>query len=243
MDNMIEQGGKRNKRPFQTIGLLVTVALVLTLLIPALVPAETDEIEERIKALEARMDALEAQLGAPSQQEGNEADGVASTDEASNQTLVLGEALNLGDGRTVTMTKYETGESFRYSPAGGFSTLRLSAKSGYSLLCLYVTVENQSPDSLNTARLLDTVLEYGDEYTSKAQDSFFYLTNRGVYAGGLKSISPGTTVQGCLLFAVPENFEESGERAIVRMTYGDGMYECLLRTAGAKLELGEPTSF
>lgn len=242
IDNITEQGGKPRGKPARTIALVVTVALVLILLIPALVPAETDDLEARIKALEARMDALEAQLEALPEQEG-EAVAKGEDAEVGDQALVLGEPLSLGDGRTVTITEYETGTSFRYSPAGGFSTLRLSAKSGYSLLCLYVTVDNQSPDSLNTARLLDTVLEYGDDYTNKAQDSFFYLTSRGVYAGGLKSISPGATVHGCLLFAVPEGIDESGEQVTVRMTYGNGVYECELRPAGARLELGEATSF
>lgn len=209
--------------------------LALVLMMPA--AALATSADERIAELEARIAELEAQLDAL------QPDGEAPDDAPPVNALQLGETIELTPGTTVTFTEYSTGNRFRYSPAGGFSTLTLSAKSGYRLLCLFATVENGAQGDLATAQLLNVTVSCGKEYTSKAQDSFFYENALGMYAGGLKSIGPKTAVNGCLLFAVPEDIETSRERIAVQMVYGDVTYECVLRPAGALLEAGEATPF
>lgn len=232
------------RRRFQYGSLVLALMLAITVILPSPVIGEATE-ETRMDALEARVTALEAQLAALLSDEGGDVKATEAPQESEphDDEYLLGETMMLDEGHSVTMTTYETGTSFRYSPAGGFSTLRLSAKNGYRLLCLYVTVENNAASELNTARLLDTVLEVGSDYSSKAQDSFFYLNNRGVYAGGLKVINPGAKVQGCLLFAVPEDIDESSERIAVQMAYGDDTFACTLRPGGISLELGDPETF
>ncbi|MDL2319269.1 hypothetical protein LJC74_09420 [Eubacteriales bacterium OttesenSCG-928-A19] len=208
-------------------------ALVL-LMLPSLALASGDsdriaDLEARVEALEARMDAL--------------LDDNRETGNGETEPLAIGAPLELEPGRSITLTSYDTGNRFKYSPAGGFSTLTLSAKTGYRLLCLFTTVNNESSQDLSTAQLLDATVCYGDDYTNKAQDSFFYRTSMGAYAGGLKSIGPNTSVEGCLLFAVPEDIDESRARISVQLVYDDTTYECVLRPGGARLEAGEPAAF
>lgn len=206
---------------------------VCAMLLPSL--ALADDMEARIAALEARIDALEAQL-----------DTIADENEPSipeATAFSMGEALEFEPGKALTIREYDTGSKFKYSPMGGFSSLTLSAKSGYRLLCLYVTVTNDSQSDLYTAQLLDTTLFYGSSYTNQAQDSFFYQNARGVFTGGLKSIGPRTSVDGCFLFAVPDDVDTSRERIAVQVTCGDELYECVLRPGGALLEPGTAETF
>ena len=158
--------------------------------------------------------------------------------------LQLEEPLPLEDGRTLTITGYETGNAFRYSLGNTFSSTRtLSAKEGYRLLCLYVSVDNASQDPLTASRLVDATLKYGADYTNDAQETFFYQGSRGVYVGGLRAINAGATVDGCLLFAVPEDVDPSREPMSVELRYGDRTYDCTLRDGGMALEATEPEAF
>lgn len=239
---------KENKTSARMCGLMLVLAIVFVLLIfttSRAVTATADD-EERMAALEARVTALEEQIAALTGQKAiapAETEDTATGTEGNTHAMTIGDPLLLGDGRTITVNDYETGTTFRYSPAGGFSTLSLSAKEGYRLLCLYVTVENNAPDDLNTARLLDTDLNVGADYTNRAQGSFYYLNNRGMYSGGLKSIPAGSKVSGCMLFAVPDDIDDSGERVMVQMRYGDAVYECLLRIGGQLRIEGETEAF
>lgn len=211
----------------------IALVLLCAALVPALAMAETEE--DRLTALETRVETLEAQVQA-----------LLTETEPSEEALSpfeIGEKCALDPGRSMTITAYETGTRFKYSPASGFSTLALSAKTGYRLLCLYVTVQNNAADDLYTATLLDTVLLYGGDYANKAQDSFFYRNSRGAFAGGLMSIRPQTQVEGCLLFAVPEDIDTSRQRIAVQFNYGDTIYECELRGEGTRLESEEPIEF
>ena len=206
---------------------------VCAMLLPSLALAE--DMEARIAALEQRIDALEAQLDTFTEE--NE----PSIPEAT--AFTVGQPLELEANKTLTIREYDTGSKFKYSPMGGFSTLTLSAKSGYSLLFLYVTVDNASKDDFYTSQLLVSTLFYGGSYTNQAQDSFFYQNSRGVFAGGLKSIGPQTSVDGCLLFAVPDDIDTSRERLAVRINYGDEIFECELRSSGALLAPGTAETF
>lgn len=211
----------------------VSMLLLAAVLLPSFVVAEDTD---RLAALEARIAALEEKM--------ETIIGVEEEPAPQTQSFAPGETFQLEAGKTLTVQKYDTGARFRYSPAGGFSTLTLSAKTGYRLLCLYVTVENDAADDLYTSRLLDTVLHYGADYTNKAQDSFFYLNARGMFAGGLKTVGPKSTVNGCLLFAVPDDIETSGERLAVAFHYGGTAYECELRESGTRVKVsGEAASF
>lgn len=199
----------------------IALLLACTLFLPGAACAQTEEVDH-VATLEARIAELEAQLKAA------QMEVEAKKPDAPAQRFAVGEALTLPDHRTLTVTSYDISTRFRYSPAGGLSTLTLAAKKGYLLLCLYVTVSNQTADDLYTAQLLDVMLTYGEQYTNKAQDSFFYRNSRGVLAGGLKAIKPKATVEGCLLFAVPETVETEQKQVAVRLRYGDQVYECVL---------------
>lgn len=209
-----------------------TVALIAcALLIPVVALATAASEADRIEALEARVASLEAQL-----------ESILSTNEGEImlvEPFAVDDQLTINGGHLITVTGFETGGRFRYSPANGFSTLSLSAKPGYRLLCLYVTIENAAEDDLYTGSLLDAVVSVGKEYSNKAQDSFFYVTSRGNFAGGLKAIGPGSSVEGCLLFAVPDDIESTGDQVSVRLTFGNTVYECVLKQAGALLEPSE----
>lgn len=181
--------------------------------------------EAEIAEMQARMQALEAELEAL--RRGTDADDQVPE----SIPFAVEETLSLGDGKTMAITGYDTGTRFRYSPSGGLSLLSLSAKSGYRLLCLYVSLENNTDTELLTAPLLNSQLAYGKTYTNKAQSSFFYR-NRNGFSSGLKAVGPKTTVEGCLLFAVPESMETSNNRIAVRFVIEDTYYECELRPAG-----------
>lgn len=225
---MVNQYGKRY------------IALVMACMLMMPVIALAQEEDDRIAALEARIQALEEQLEALVSAGTTQAEA-----EPQAQPFALEETLTLEAGKKLTLVGYETGTRFRYSPAGGLSSLSLSAKKGYRLLCLYVTVENESGGDLSTASLLDAVLTYGQEFANKAQDSFYYKMNHGGYAGGLKAIGPKTAVDGCLLFAVPEDVDTSSQRLAIQIQYNGQLYECELREAGLALvpPAGESTSF
>lgn len=200
---------------------LAWMLLCTTFLLPAIVLAEGEQ--DGLDCLEAKIArALVSRLVVP--------------DEDNDEAYAVGDRMPLGQQHTLTVTSYETGDRFHYSPSGGLTMLTLRAKSGYSLLFLYVTVENDSHDELSTAKLLDTVLECSDGYTNKAQDSLFYQNNRGVFVGGLKSVGPKASVDGCMLFAVPEDAQDSREGIAVRFTYDDIEFACTLQQAGSLLE-------
>lgn len=203
----------------------VAAMLLAALLMPvAGVAAQAENIqsmESQRSVLEGKAESLAGKLYLP---------------ERETREFPMGEQLQLETGKSISVSEYDTGTRFKYSPAGGFSTLTLSSKSGYRLLCLYVNVRNDAKDNLYTERLLDTVLHLGESYSNKAQDSFFYLNPRGMFAGGLKSIGPKSSVRGCLLFAIPDDMETNGERMYVQFYYGDTIYECELRPAALSLE-------
>lgn len=194
--------------------------------------ALAEETADPIAALEARVTALEEQV-AQLLEAAQEEETPPTPD---SETFSMGAPLLLEEGKAITVTSFDTGTRFRYSPAGGFSTLTLSSKSGYRLLCLYMTVDNDGMDNLSTSKLLDAELLYGADYTNKAQDTFFYRNSMGFFTGGLKSIGPRTSVDGCLLFAVPEDIDESRSGITLRLSYEDEVFECVLREGGARLE-------
>lgn len=195
--------------------------LLVCLLTPAFAGA-TGEEDDRIAALEARVAALEERLNA-----------LLSTDEedaeAPVQHFPLGSLVHLGDGRALTVTSFDTDVRFRYSPSGGLSTQALIAKTGYHLLMLNLSIANSANEALQTSRLVNATLYYGDSYKNQAQNTFFYLNSRGVYSGGMKDITPGSTVDGCLLFAVPSGIDFATDTVTVRLQYGNQLYECTLR--------------
>lgn len=200
-----------------TLGLL----WILLLTIPAMALAADSEADT-IAALEARVEALEAQIE----------EILAALEEPPEpevETIAMGQAVTLADGNTIAITEFATGTQFRYTPAGRFASQTLSAKSGYSLLCLFVTVENTSGADMSTEELLSATLYYGSNHENKAQNSFFYQTAFGSYTDGLKTIGPGASVNGCLLFVVPDDVETSRERIAVQFTYADVAYECVVR--------------
>lgn len=215
----------------------ITALLLCTLMVPGAAFAEEESAEDRVRALEARVEALEAQIAALS------GSGNPQAEAPEVHAFSMNEKLALSEGTSMTVTSFDTGVRFKYSPAGGISMLTLSAKSGYRLLCLYVTVDNQGPNDLHTAQLLNISVLIGKDYTNKAKDSLFYQNAQGVYSGGLKSIGPKTTISGCLLFAVPEDVDTSRDRIAVQMVYDDIIYECVLRPSGALLEPGEAEVF
>lgn len=208
--------------------------LLCVALLPGLAAAEeADGTDARMDALEARIIALEAQLEAILAGDAQEAT------EHEAQPFGVGESLKIGDGCTITISSYETGTNFRYTPGNGMSALSITAKGGYRLLCVYMTIDNTGRQAVGTAKLVDSVLQYGREYTNKAQETFFYRNSKGAYASGLKTIGAGATVEGCLLFAVPDTVDVSGEQVAIRMAYGDTVYECVLRPAGSVLSPAE----
>jgi len=143
--------------------------------------------------------------------------------------LSLNEAIALGNGLSLTVNRYETSGRFQYYPAGGYLSSTLSAKDGYHLLCVYVRVENKGDGEVSVSRLLNAGVYCGAEYTAKAKDSLYYLTKQGVYAGGLKVISPRSAVEGCLLFSLPDRDVISDGRYILQMNFNDRVYEWALR--------------
>lgn len=204
------------------VALLLSAALLPSL---ALATEEAD-LTARIKALEERVATLEARVEALA--EGAQEESA----EAEAQRFAMGESLQIESGPAITIAAYETGTRFRYAPASGISALSITAKDGYRLLCVYITVDNTERCEVNTAQLLDSTVCYGKEYTNKAQETFFYRKN-GNYASGLKTIEPGATIEGCLLFAVPDTFDDSSESAVFRLSYGGNVYECVLRMTGS----------
>ncbi len=210
--------------------------VVLALIISAFTISGSAE-DSRLEALEARVEALEQQI----------AELLAERDEVtepSAEPFHIGESLALGEGLTMTVNGYETGDRFRYYPSGGFSTTTLTAKAGYRLLCLYITVENNTGRDVYASSFLDAEVLHGRAYSSQARDTFFYLTGRGMYAGGLRTIGSNTSLEGCLLFAIPEAAETSTESIAVQFRYNGTLYACTLRDSESLLpSTGEAADF
>lgn len=209
----------------------LAIVLLCALMIPGVVLSDT--MEERVAELEARILELEARLeemtrgGTTSEPPEPKAE-FGGMDAPSAYTVVNG-AVELGDRLTVTITGYEVKDRFKYYPAGGFSSVTLSAKEGYRLLCLYVTVDNQMDSAFGTSALLDARLVDTSGYTGSARDTFFHLNSQGVYAGGKVSIASRKTEEGCLLFAIPADTEHADTEITVELTYSDTVYTCVLR--------------
>jgi hypothetical protein len=205
---------------------VIALALLLALLLPGAALGETETDAERIAALEARVAALEAQVASLLAQ------GVAEYEQAPTaQAMALGEALPLAEGLTLTASEWQAADRFRYYPAGGQVSSTLSAKAGYRLLCLFVTINNQTQQDVPVDTLLNATLYAGRDEGLRAQNAFYYRTNRGTYAGGLRTIGPGTQVSGYILFAMPESAEQSGGSLRVQFTYGEKAYAYTLRDA------------
>ncbi len=191
--------------------------LALLMMLPAAALSETET--ERITVLESRLAELEALLKQVS----------LESEPAEPVDVAVGEPITLAQGLTITLDDYETVERFRYYPAGGYSATTLLAKAGYNLLCLAVTVDNETSKDIHVATLLDATLSLGQEYTAQARHSFFYLAQPDVYTGGLKCVTSGTTVEGCLLFAVPDWTESSTEPLALRLDFAGEAYVFTLR--------------
>ncbi|MDR0896856.1 MAG: DUF4352 domain-containing protein [Oscillospiraceae bacterium] len=210
---------------------LIAWALLLALLLPGAALGESTLADaERIAALEARVAALEAQVAALLAQ------GVGEYEQAPTaQSIALGEALPLADGLMLTATEWQAADRFRYYPSGGQVSSTLSAKPGYRLLCLFVTITNQTQQDVSVDTLLNATLYAGRDEGLRAQNAFYYSMGRGAYAGGLRSIGPDTQVSGCILFAMPESAENSGGSLRVQFVYGDQVYAYTLRDAALQL--------
>jgi hypothetical protein len=210
---------------------LIVLAMLLAMLLPGAVLGESDPPDaERIAALEERVAALEAQVAALLAQ------GVGEYEQAPKaQEVALGEALPLAEGLTLTATEWQAADRFRYYPSGGQVSSTLSAKAGYRLLCLFVTINNQTQRDVPVETLLNATLYAGRDEGLRAQNAFYYHMGRGAYAGGLRSIGPNTQVSGCLLFAMPESAENSGGSLRVQIAYGDKVYAYTLRDAALQL--------
>jgi hypothetical protein len=209
---------------------MIALALLLALVLPGAALGEAMTDAERIAALEARVAALEAQVASLLAQ------GVAEYEQAPTaQAVALGEALPLADGLTLTVTEWQAADRFRYYPAGGQASSTLSTKPGYRLLCLFVTIDNQTQQDIAVETLLQATLYAGRDEGLRAQNAFYYRTARGNYAGGLRSIGPGTQVSGCLLFAMPESAESGGGSLRVQFAYGEKVYAYTLRDAALQL--------
>lgn len=197
------------------------VALVLCLLmLPAAALASSEEAE-RMAELEARVAELEAQM------ETLLADQMLET-EMEIIPFEMGIALTLEEGRVLTVSSFENSSHFRYSPTNGFTVQSLSTSSGYQLLLLHVNVENNRDEALQVSKLVTATLFYGEDYTHQAHANFYYLNNRGSFSGGMRAINPQSTVDGCLLFALPDAQDDT-EPLSVQFTYNDTIYECKLR--------------
>ena len=205
----------------------IAALLMCILFLPALTFA--DEMDDRIAALESRVSELEAQLAQllPPQ--------TPPPSPAQASGFDVGETLQLSDGLTITIKRYETGTRFRYYPAGGFFSSTLSARTGYQLVCVFIRIENNSSEDVSTSKLLDAALHCGVSFSTDARDSLFHLTNHGVYAAGLKVISRNSSVDACLLFALPNEAIASGEYLSMELVYHDTPYTCVLRESGAPL--------
>ncbi len=214
------------------LGLFVAMAL----LISAFAISGNAE-DSRLEALEARVETLEQQI----------AELLAERDALAEPTAIpfaIGETLTFGEGLTMTVNGYETGDRFRYYPSGGFSTTTLTAKAGYRLLCLYITVDNKTGRDVYASSFLDAEVLHGRAYSSQARDTFFYLTGRGMYAGGLRTIANNVSLEGCLLFAIPEAAETSSESIAMQFKYNGSLYACTLRDSESLLpDSGEATDF
>ncbi|MCL1796001.1 MAG: hypothetical protein FWG37_03820 [Clostridia bacterium] len=148
---------------------------------------------------------------------------------------MLGEAFALSGDVAITVTGYETGSRFRYYPAGGYSSASLRARPGYELCCLYITVDNRSDEDYKTAALLEISLHHGTDYSAMPQNTFYYRTNSGGFAGGATAIRASARVEGCLLFALPVEARRSQRRIYITFQDGEHTYLCELRPATGML--------
>lgn len=196
--------------------------LAALLLVPT---ALSESADERIEALEARVAALEAQIRLLLETEAEPAQEPEKS--IPSQVFELNGKIALEENLYLTVRGFESGDRFRYYPSGGIMTSTLSAKDGYRLLCVYVTVQNDQNVDFYTSTIMDITVSVPDGYSTLPRNTFFYLTNKGVYAGGLKSIGPRASVDGCLLFAIPEDADNTASLTLT-LTYGGTDYECAL---------------
>lgn len=154
----------------------------------------------------------------------------ASSAERTSVSCEIGDTIASTEGLSITFSGYDTGSRFRYYPAGGFSSASLVARGGYRLLCLYIEVDNGTGRDVMTSELLSMELRYGKSYTSQPQNTFFYRTKTGAFAGGARAIRSGAAVEGCLLFALPIEAEKSEDRIDVTWQAEGDTFECILRT-------------
>lgn len=204
----------------------MVVCLLCALLTPGL--ALSDEADER-QALKTRIEALDASLAGLQTPAASEANG--------GEMALVSSEMKLNETLTLTVNHFVAGLRFRYYPSGGVISSTLSAKAGYALLALFVSVENTSAESVATADLLNAEIVYNNDDLCDARDSFYHLTSRGVYAGDLKYIPPKTLVEGCILFALPEEIaaEISMSQILLRITYKDTVVERTLQENGSLL--------
>lgn len=231
-------GDEVNVRESKRWTLRVACCLLVLLMLPGM-SVSSDTAEDRINALEARIRMLEEQLDQfLSEQAPEEASEMERYDP--------GDTVPLSSSLYMTIHETETGGRFQYYPAGGFSSTTLSAKRGYRLLCVYATVENTAATGADITALLNAELVYGNNggYTAPPRDSVFYINQRGDYAAGLTGVDSGAAADICLLFAIPEEAENSKERLSIRIQFGETQYECVVRDGfGVNIDLGEPADF
>lgn len=151
------------------------------------------------------------------------------------EKFTVGDTVIISTDQTVSINSVAFGEKFRYTSSGGFSTLTLCAKPGYRLVCAFITLQNGSDETIPAAKVLMATLQYGDDYTNKAQELLLYRNKHDAYAGGLKYIEPNTKWEVCLLFAVPEDAEKSDIPLSILFQFDQQSYECILR-AGSEAE-------
>lgn len=144
-----------------------------------------------------------------------------------HQTVFIDREIILSDGLSLRIDRYEIGGTFRYSPVGGFSSVVLSAKEGYSLLCLYVSVKNETDARVDTIALQNMELLMDGVSAVKPHSSFFQTKQERQRFKPFQ-IKTQTVMEGYLLFVLPDDAMASGAQLTAALYYGDNRYSCLL---------------
>jgi hypothetical protein len=150
----------------------------------------------------------------------------------SRETAPIDREIVISDSVTVLFYRYETGDSFWHSPAGGFSSVVLSAKEGYRLLCLYVGAESENGAGINTAALQNMELLVDGAPTATARSSFFQTRQERQTRNPFQTKNR-VSVEGYLVFALPDEALTPDTQLTVLFYYDENEYSCSL---GAKAD-------
>ena len=144
------------------------------------------------------------------------------------QTVNINREIVISDGLSVWIDRYEVCETFQYSPVGGFSSVILSAKEGYRLLCLYLRVENRTDEAVDMLALRNMDL-FADGFPSVRACSSFFQTKQERHRVRPFQIKTHTILEGYLLYVLPEDALASDAQLTAALFYENNEYSCLLR--------------